>query len=127
MAKSDYLENAVVNHVLRNTALPAVPVVYIALSKADPLDTGAGLSEPTGGYARKAATFSAPTNGATSNSALVIFGAATASWGTITHFAAFSAATGGNMLYHGALTASKVVAQYDSLEFPAGNLTISES
>lgn len=128
MAKSDYLENALVNHVLRNTALTSPTVVYVALSTTDPLDTGAGITEPVAlGYARVAVEFDAPTNGVTQNTNVETFGPASGSWATLTHMAVFDALTGGNMLYHGILTASKTVDDGDSIEFAAGNLSITES
>jgi hypothetical protein len=52
------------------------------------------------------------------------FSASGGSWGTITHFAIFDALTSGNMLFYGALTASKVVGDGDTLEFAATDLDI---
>lgn len=132
MPKSNYLEEAQLNWV-RGTAMPAAPsAVYVALSTADPTEDGSAIAEPAGGdgYARQAATFGAPSQGANaatiSNSAEVSFGAATGAWGTITHFAVFDAVSGGNMLYHGTLTASRVVGSGDTARFAAGQLVIGE-
>lgn len=125
-AFSDYLENALLNHVLRNTAYTSPSAVYIALSDADPGDDGSGLSEPSGGsYARVAATFDAPSGGVCANQ-LVTFPQATAAWGggDLTHFAIMDAASGGNMLYHAALTTPKPVGDGDTAEFAAGELTV---
>ncbi|MGB2469903.1 MAG: phage tail fiber protein, partial [Flavobacteriales bacterium] len=41
---------------------------------------------------------------------------ATGAWGTITHFGIFDASSSGNLLYHGALTASKTIATGDVLK-----------
>lgn len=121
---SDYAENAVINHLLRNTALTSPTTVYAALSTADPTDAGSGLAEPSGnGYARTAITFNAPSGGVSDN-AVVTFPAATGSWGTITHFAIFDASSGGNMLFHSALAASKAVGDGDTAEFAAGDMTV---
>lgn len=124
--KSDYLKAAILNHILRNNAYTSPTTVYVGLSTADPGDDGAGLAEPSGnGYARKAATFDAPSSGVCDNQ-VVTFDQATGSWGTLTHFALFDAVSGGNMLYHDALTASKAIGDGDTAEFAAGDLTVSE-
>ena len=46
------------------------------------------------------------------------------SWGTVTHFAIFDAATAGNLLFHGILTASKTVNDGDVFRFTATSLSI---
>ena len=50
----------------------------------------------------------------------------TSGWGTVTHFGIFDASTNGNLLYWGALTASKTVAVGDSVSFGAGALVVTE-
>lgn len=103
---SDYAENELMDHIF-NAAYTAVSTVYVALSTADPLDTGAGLAEPSGnGYAREAITFGAAATRRVTQSAEVVFNEATGAWGTITHWALMDALTGGNMLAHGALDSS---------------------
>ncbi len=127
MSFSDYLENKLLDHVFAGTSYTPPGTLYVGLSTADPLDDGSGLAEPSGGgYARKAVTFGAAANGQVSNNAAVTFPESTAAWGTITHFAVFDAATGGNMLAHGALTTARNVdAAGITLSFGAGQLTIS--
>ena len=129
MAKSNYLEGKIIDHILRNVALTSPTTVYVALSTADPLDTGAGIAEPVAlGYARVAIEFDAATDGVTQNTNVETFGPASGgTWGTLTHMAIFDAITAGNMLYHGILTASKTVADGDSIEFAAGALSITET
>ncbi len=126
MSKSNYLEDAILNHVLRNTALTSPTTVYAALYTAAPSDAGGGTEVSGGGYARQAITFGAPSSGAVSNSADVNFGTASANWGTVTHFGVFDASTAGNLLYWAALTASKTVNSGDSAKFAIGDLDISE-
>jgi len=77
------------------------------------------------GYARVAATFSAASSGTASSNAAVEFPAATGSWGTVSHFGIFDASTSGNLLIHGAFTASKVIATGDILRIASGDLDIS--
>jgi hypothetical protein len=122
---TDYLENALANHVLRNVAYTSPSAVYVGLFTVAPGETGGGTEVSGGGYARQAVTFGAPSNGTVTNSADVTFPVATASWGTIVAFAIFDAASGGNMLIYGSLTSSKSVGSGDQFKFPAGQLQIS--
>ena len=111
MSMSNYLENKILEHTLKNTAYTSPTNVYISLHTADVTDAGNGAEVSGGSYAR--------------NSAAVNFAAATASWGTVTHFGVWDASTSGNLLYHGALTASKTVASGDTLSFAIGDIDIS--
>jgi hypothetical protein len=124
MSMSDYLENAILNAVLRNTAYTSPSQVYIALFTSDPTDAGTGTEVTGGGYARQQITFNAPSNGQVTNSADILFPVATASWGTVTHIGIYDASTGGNLLFHGALTTSKTISTDDQLKIAAGDITI---
>lgn len=126
-AASDYLENKVLDHVLGNTVYTPAAARYIGLWTADNgLEAGTLTSEVSGGsYARQAVTFSAAVTGSSESAATVTFPAATANWGTITHVAVMDAATGGNVLFHGAVTTSKTIETGDTFQVSAGNLTIS--
>ena len=98
---SNYLENALINVTLRATSYTAPTTVYVALFTADPTDADVTANEVTGGsYARTAATFAAPSNGVTTNSADITFPTCTASWGTVSHIGIYDALTTGNLLYH---------------------------
>lgn len=124
---SDALEIKILDHVLKNDAFAVPTNIYIALSTADPLDTGAGIDEPVGnGYARVVCnTWDVPTGRATENTGAVEFAEATGAWGEITHFAIFDAITGGNFLAHGVLTTPKTVGAGDNVSFVAGDIDIS--
>ena len=121
---SNYLENALINATLRNTTYTSPSVVYAGLFTSDPTDAGTGTEVTGGSYARKAMTFGAPSNGASVNSGAVEFDQATANWGTITHFAIYDALTTGNMLYHGALTASKTIETGDVFKFATSSVSV---
>ena len=123
-AMSNYLENALINATLRNTAYSSPATVYVGLFTSDPTDAGSGTEVSGGSYARKSMAFDAPSNGASTNSAAVEFDQATGNWGTITHFAIFDALTTGNMLYHGQLTSSKVIETGDVFKFAAASVTV---
>lgn len=121
---SNYLENALINVTLRATAYTAPTTVYLALYTTDPTDADTG-TEVTGlSYARQSITFSAPSNGVTSNSAVIEFPQAGGSWGTVTHVGIRDALTNGNLLYHTPLTASKTIATGDVFRVATGSLSV---
>lgn len=126
-AASDYLENKVLDHVLKNTAYSQPANLYLGLWTADDgLESGTVTSEVSGGsYARQTISFNAASGGTADSAATVTFPAATANWGTITHVAIMDAATSGNVLFHGAVTTSKTIESGDTFQVSAGNLTIS--
>ena len=124
-AMTDYLENELIDHVLRNLAYTSPTTVYAALFTAAPGEAGGGTEVSGNAYARTAVTFGAPTAGATDNTADVTFPTASGgNWGTVTHVAIFDASTAGNMLLYGALTASKVVNDGDTFKFNTGDLDV---
>jgi hypothetical protein len=123
-AMSNYLEDALINATLRNTTYTSPSVVYAALFTSDPTDAGTGTEVTGGSYTREAITFGAPSNGASTNSAAVEFDQATADWGTVTHFGIYDASTSGNLLYHGALTASKIIQNGDVFKFAISSVSV---
>ena len=123
-ALSNYLENALINATLRNTAYSSPATVYVGLFTSDPTDAGTGTEITGNSYARKSMAFNAPSNGASTNSAAVEFDQATGTWGTITHFGILDALTIGNLLYHGALTTSKTIETGDVFKFAAASVTV---
>lgn len=131
-AASNYLENKVLDHVLRNTAYTQPGALYLGLFKntsgnaATNLEAGTLTDEVSGGsYARKTVAFSAASSGSAATSATVTFDTASANWGTITHVAVLDASTSGNVLFWGAVTTSKTIETGDTFQVSSGNLTIS--
>jgi len=125
-AFSDYLENELLDHTLGGLAYSSPAAVYVGLATSSFADDNSGTGEISGGaYARKAASFAAASSGSCSTDTTITWDTATADWGTITHFGIFDASTAGNLLYHGALTASNVISNGDTFEITSGNLTIS--
>lgn len=121
---SNYLENAVINAVLRNTSYTSPTTVYVGLYTTDPTDADSGTEVSGGSYARTSVTFDAPSNGVTQNTADLTFPTATASWGTVTHIGLHDASTGGNLLFHTALDTSKAIDSGDIFKITTGNLTV---
>jgi hypothetical protein len=122
---SDDLETKLINQVLRDTAYTRPTTVYVALYTDDPTDADVGTEVTGGNYARQSVAFGAPSDGATDNSSDITFPTATANWGTITHAGLRDAVSGGNLLFHSALAASKVVDNGDTFKLNAGDLDAS--
>lgn len=121
-ALSNYLEDAVLNATLRNQPYTSPATVYLALFTSAPTDAGTGSEVGGGGYARQAVAFDAPSGGACVNSADVSFTNMPSV--TVSHVGIYDALTGGNLLYHGPLAASKTVASGDTFLVRQGDLTI---
>ena len=123
---SDYLENALLNATLNNTAFTTVATPYISLHTADPTDAGTGTEVSGGSYARTAASFATAsgTSGSVATDADVTFPTATASWGTVTHIGIWNDSASGDLLYHTALDASKTIDSGDIFKITSGNLTV---
>jgi len=126
-AKTNWFENVVLEHFLRNNAQSAVqPYMALFIDGSGPGEAGGGTEVSGAGYARKLITFGAASGGIVTNSAAITFPTATGSWGTIGHYAIMDALTVGNMLYYGNLTAPKTIGLDDILEFPIGDLQVQE-
>lgn len=123
-AMSDYLENEILDHILGTGAYTMPTAVYVGLSTGSFNDDNSGVELSGSGYARQSIAFNAATSGTADNSGAVDFPAATGSWGTVSHFGLFDASTSGNLLIHGALTASKFVDTGDILRIAAGDMDI---
>lgn len=123
-AMSDYLENEILDHILSVGSYTMPAAVYVGLSTGSFADDNSGTELTGNNYSRVAATFSAAASGTTSNSAAVEFAAATGSWGSVSHFGIFDAASSGNLLIHGAFTTAKTIASGDILKIPTGDLDI---
>ena len=121
---SDFLENALINAVLRNTTYTSPATVYVSLYTTDPTDADTGTEVSGGSYARTAVTMGAPSNGVSTNSADVTFPTATASWGTVTHIGIHDASTSGNLLFHTPLDTAKTIDSGDIFKIASGNLSV---
>lgn len=139
---SDYLENKLIDYVLRAQTFTAPATVYAALLTTNDNDAhGTAVEVATGSYARVAVTSSlanwagtqsagstsasSGTGGTTSNNNAITFPTPTANWGSITGIGLFDASTSGNLLFYGALTVAKTVNNGDPApSFAAAALSI---
>lgn len=139
---SNYLELALLNHIFGNNAnasnsatsfsAPADNSIFVSLHTADPTDAGTGAEISGNSYARSNAsntlTFTVAQAGGTTtakNDQAIAFPQASGDYSSnVTHIGIFDAATGGNLLFHGALTVAKTVTQGDTFQINANALVI---
>lgn len=120
---SNYLENALINHVFRGIPFPSPTTVYVALFTSDPTDAATGTEVTGGAYVRQPVPFDAPVDGTSTTSVQVTFPVATSPWGLLTHAAIYDSQTGGDMLVYGPLTISKQIDNGDQFVYKPGKLT----
>lgn len=126
-ALSNYLETALINHVLRNTAYTTPGTsIYVSLHTGSPGEANDGANEVSGNnYARvQVSSWVAPTDGVTSNTAAIEFPEASGSWGTISHIGIYDASTSGNLLFHTAANSSVAITTADIYRIKANQLTV---
>jgi hypothetical protein len=122
---SNYLENKLLDHVLRNVSYTSPTTVYVGLYTSDPGDDNSGTEVSGGSYARQILSVTTASGGIVTSSADVTFPQATGSWGTISHIGLLDALTSGNLLMHTPLTTSRVIETGDVLKISTGSLTAS--
>jgi len=138
---SDYLEEALLNHVFRTSSFTKPGTVTVALATANITDTntGATMTEVANSNAYARVDLGAPadadwsdpsagTQGLIDNAADITFPTASGgNWGTILDVALLDNTThgAGNILFYGTLTTSKIVNDGDTFKFSTGDLNIS--
>ena len=126
---SNVTENKVADHLVGKTSF-TMPSVWVGLWTAtlDDTSTGSTSGEVSGGsYARKSTAgsdWNAGSGGVVTNANALAFPTASASWGTVTHFALLDASSAGNIIGWADLTASKTIGNGDTAQFNAGALTV---
>lgn len=125
--------NSVLNYLFGNTAYTSPTPLYVGLSTSTISDTGANITEPTGGaYARVSiannkTTFSVASGGSLSNAITITFVESSASWGIITDvFFGLGATVGvADALYFQALPTPKTVQTATTISFATNAIVIS--
>lgn len=125
MSFTNTFETHVLNYVFTTSSVTRPTAWYLALFTSNPAEDASGTEVSTSGtaYTRKAVTFTVSGNTA-SNSAEIEFPTATASFGTVTHFGVFDAASSGNLIAYGSLSTSKTIETGDVLRVPASDLDL---
>ena len=137
---SDYLEDQIIETTLRGAPFIVPAGVYVALFTADPTD-----DPEDGGYVNEVQTSAWPAyvrkdsrnggaagsgwtgsaNGVSTNAQVITFPANDGAGSvTVTHIGLVDASTGGNLLYHAPLVASKTLLVGDVLSFAIGAITV---
>jgi hypothetical protein len=142
-AKTDYLENKIIDWLFRGQAFSPPASLHIGLLTAAPSDSSGGTEVSGGSYARVSVTSSlanwagtqgagttvasSGTGGTTSNNGVIQFPAPTANWGVVTHFGIYDASSAGNLLIWGSLTQAKTINNGDAApSFAAAALSYQE-
>jgi hypothetical protein len=127
---TNFAEDALLNHLTRNSAYSPVATVYLALCTGDPGEaaTGASMNEcaNSGNYARTAITLGAAASRRVTQSGVVTFPAANGAWGTVSHWAIVDSGTygAGNVLAYGSLAVSKVVVSGNTPSVASGQVWV---
>ena len=127
-----YQSQKVLAHVFGYTNYVPPSTLYIGLSTQDPGVAGSNILEPSGnnysrvGYSNDNGTadWSAPVEGITTNISDVQFSKSTGAWGVITYFFIADSSSGGNVLYYEILSTPITVETNSTVQFLAGDLTI---
>ena len=134
---SNYTEANIIEPTLRGTAFPVPAGTYLALFTADSTDANTTANEVQtsawAAYVRQDCAagsaintgWGAPSDGVTSNAKALTFPANNGAGAvTVTHIGVYDASTGGNLLYHAPLTASKTLQVGDVISFAIGSVTV---
>ena len=133
MSFGNTIENLVLDSMIGSTQLLSTNTLWVGLSTATINDDATGLAEPSGnGYARVATVnstnlWAAAASGVKANAAAIAFPTATGSWGNVTAFAVWRAATSdgvGSLVGKGTLGLAKNVTNGDVPTFGVGSLSI---
>lgn len=128
MSWPNALKDQVLNHFFRASYTNSPDAAsHIALFNGDPQDGGTELSGS--GYARQAVTFAAPVNAPeggrmVANSNELEYGPATANWAQASHWAAYTASSGGTLRASGELTSPRTLLEGDEARFAAGEIRV---
>jgi hypothetical protein len=127
MADSDYLENALLDHVLGGGDFTRPANVTLYLYTATPSDSGGGTKVSGNGFSalvvtNNATNFPAASGGAKSNGTVLDFGTPSgAGWGTVVAVGVEDGS--GNLLKWGAVTPNKACPAGDPVQFAIGALS----
>ena len=139
-AFSDYVENAIIDELLRGQNFTPPTTIYVGLSTTACSDSSFGTEVSGNNYSRVSVTASlanfagtqsagsttasSGTGGQTSNNAAVNFPTPSGTWGTVTHWFLADASTSGNLLICDDLTTSKTINASDTVSFAIAALTV---
>lgn len=126
---TDFLEQALTDHLFDLASYSAPATMYLALFTAmSSGETGTGTEVTGGSYARLAITNDATswsrTSNVITNDNLLTFVTASANWGDATHWALMDASSSGNMLIYGEFDDPVTINNGSTFRVAAGQLSI---
>lgn len=126
---SNWLEEQILNHFIRNAPVPSPQSVYLALFINDPTDANTGTEVQGGSYSRQQVTFSQPIQSSDKavimNNHKIEYPVATAEWGSISHWGLMTAPTGGNLICRGVFNRLETVQTGNRFVLEPNNLQVS--
>ena len=127
-AFSNYLEDQITGWIAGTTFAAAPTATFVQLYSQDP---GEGGSATGALYSRVSVASGAGSwtrgiggNGTITNASAVTITSSVTATASATHVAVFTSATGGDLLFYGALTTAKTIASGDEVKFNASALTL---
>lgn len=125
-ALTDYAEKLVLDWLMTSDSVTRPSSWYIGLFTGATSEDGTGPEVSGFGYARQPVSFNPATSGSglTKNNNVIQYYCVGGDWGTITNIGIFDSATGGNMIWHGTLTATKTITDGDLLQFPVNAIEL---
>jgi hypothetical protein len=134
MSISNWLEQKIGGYALLAEAFAQPETLYLALFCSDPGEDASGTEVSAGDYARLQVDAGdvnwervPATVNQVRNKIAFQFSPTTSAWGTVTHFALFDSAVGGNLHWYGELDAPVTITPNRIPYFPAGTLIVSVS
>lgn len=125
-AFSNYLEDQITGWINGSSFASAPANTYVQMYTGDPTDAGTGGTAQYSRATVAAGGWTRGTGGAgtLSNTAQVLITSSAATGSTIDYVGVWDAATGGNLLFRGALATSLTVNTGDEVRFNAGGLQL---
>lgn len=123
MSLSNTFETTTLQWLFTNTSVTRPTSWHLALYTVAPGEGGSGTECSGTAYARQSFTMTVSGDTAT-NAANIEYAVAGSSWGTLVAVGVFDAATSGNLIAYGNLTATKTIDTGDVFRVPAGDLDI---
>jgi hypothetical protein len=126
MAFSNYLEDEITGWINGTTFDAAPTSTYVQLYSQDPTEAGSATGALYTRVAVAAGGWTRVTNSTAtlSNTGIITITSSAGSGATASHVGVFDASASGNMLFYGALAASKVIATGDEVKFNASALVL---
>lgn len=122
MAKSTYLKNAILNHMLGKSTFTPPANYYLALYEGNPTTGGGEVSG--GSYARQSITWGTVADGAVDSQAAINFTNMPVT--TVQYWAIVDAAVAGNVCWYGSMAIPVTTTAGQAVPISPGDLTLIE-